>query len=165
MSFRLQSGAATRVRAVVALTALSVIALTGPTGCLINSCTDMGCIDSYTVDLSVTFQQPGPPGQYVLNVMTDKGSAIVTCPIPTSGCCAPSQSSTVVVSACPVMDGAALSRIDVTIEDQPAKVTVQVSRDGTQVGSKTFAPHYYAYELNGKGCGYCHAVSPEKLTI
>lgn len=165
-SFASQSSAAARVRGIVAVAALSVVALPGASGCLTKSCTAIGCGDNYTVKVTLDFQQPAPAGNYVIKLTTDAGSVTASCPLPSNAVCCGEQSATASFAACPVMQGNQLSRFDITIQDRPTHVTLDVSRDGTAVGSLTFAPHVRTYQPNGKDCPpTCHDVTPVTHTF
>ena len=153
-----------RLLAVGALLTVSLVALSGPTGCVTRSCSAVGYADNYDTNVSVTFKQPPPTGQYVIDVTTDSESVTLSCPIPgTAGCCSGLSATT--VGACPVREAGAFSGFKVTIGEHTSEVTLQVSRDGTLLGSRTFKPRVVTDEPNGKGCGFRHFVAPETLAL
>jgi hypothetical protein len=150
----------------VSLAAAALLAL-APSGCITKSCTEMGCTDSLTVKLSLVGKQPLSPGTYLVDVVTNTESAMLTCLIPSAtgvlSCC---EGATATISGCPVGQPPSITVIEVFIAGEPHTVSVKVSREGTLLGLHEFPPTYKTHYPNGPDCpGKCRTVQPESFTF
>ena len=166
--------------------ALGVMAAFGwwATGCS-GSCTDVGCVDGFTVTVNVETDAVAA-GMHTLDVTVD--GTVMTCTfaiplanvsptgvtsVPCSGdllvevypamTCTTTQTATGSANTCKPIAGELTETIG--LPGTPRTVRVQQMVDGNVILDQTLTPAYAAYAPNGTSCGpTCHQATAE-LTI
>lgn len=107
--------------------------------CGSTTCSHVGCVDAFVVNVSST----GAPkeGKYTLVVVADGVTSTCAIEYNASSC-----SRRVLMR----VGGNGLIRIEVGLS---ASVKIAVYRDGVELGSKSFTPTYSEYYPNGPECG------------
>ena len=140
-------------------------------------CTHIGCENNTAIELTVTSAQGLSPGTYVFTVTTDVSSSMtLTCDAPPNldcwGCYGyiasfyPDGAPGAGVGGmlCTGDGGAGSSPIGLLILDRPRTITIEVTRDGVHLATRTLTPRYVTYKPNGPDCG-CTSTQAEPMTL
>lgn len=144
-----------------ALLAALLLSIAGP-GCVEKSCTEIGCVNGVTLDL--TPAGGWKPGTYRFEIDID--GAVTTCEgsLPLAPCtsgpqvtCTPGGNRVRITESGCALPAGQHQFSQIHLSDESAKsVAVKVSRNGTELVQKTFAPKYLTSQPNGPGCpGIC----------
>ncbi len=131
-------------------------------------CTQMGCIDGYTLEVSPA---AWPKGKYVLSLEADGKRSTCEATLPLPACdkgravtCKGDVEVLVGESGCalpPEQQGLG----PLTFKGAPAKVSVAITRGGKEVGKGTFTPTYKTVQPNGPDCAPTCKHGTDSLTI
>jgi len=125
-----------------------------PAGVPAHACTEMGCINGYTVSLEPTAHWPAGKYQFDFEVDGKKGSCSGSLPLPACG-----QNALSCTGAAPAIaeSGCALPPAehgfaDLRFDGSAQKVNIKVMRNGKQLAKRDFQPAYKKVQPNGPDC-------------
>lgn len=131
-------------------------------------CTDMGCMNGLNVDVE---PQAWPKGKYKIAITADGKSSVCEGTLPLPACdkgkalsCKGDVEVMVGESGCalpPEQQGFGAFNF----KGNPAKVTIEVSRNGKSVGKADFTPAYKTVQPNGPDCEPTCNHASEKMTV
>lgn len=136
---------------------LLVAALGGTTACdsLGGSCTLIGCIDSFSIELT---RATGPfaPGSYDITVDASGSPVTFACTVgeqlQLSRCERP-ENAPPELSVQPVLGASAVESFFVQVQGTPTEVVLEIDIDGVPALERTFSPSYVTSRPNGPDCG------------
>jgi hypothetical protein len=117
-------------------------------------CTEIGCQDGLLVRVTPT--SAWPSGEYTFTIEADSGTTVCTGSLPLPACetraiSCDGNDVQVTESGC-ALEPSQHAFGDLMFTSAPASLTVTVTRDGQQVGSRSWTPEYQTVQPNGPGC-------------
>ncbi len=133
-------------------TALAMAASFAALGCETQekACTLIGCQSGLVISFAAA---NWPAGTYQVVAQTPSGqrSCSVALPLASDGQATCTGAMTLGTSGS-ALPAAQHSLVGVQLPDDPTQVTLTVTRDGSQLANKAFAPAYKVSQPNGAGC-------------
>jgi len=131
------------------------------------ACTQMGCIDGFTVDVE---PQVWPHGQYKFTIAADDRNTICEGALPLPACGKPALTCKGDVEVMVGESGCALPPAQhgfggFTFKGAPAKVSIAITRGGKEVAKAAYTPAYKKVQPNGPECGPTCNHASDKLTV